>query len=215
LFTVKNNNEEKGNFFALYFAMAQVFTKRRDSSGSRDEQGCGGDGSRHSWAAVSVDADVIDLEQLLERVLEAPGGHERSASFCRVSDLWGGETWLLVGGRSVRVNGIPLLAGICLLEHRDEIRVDGLEPVWFSTEKLARIQPFPGSDQRTECPRCKLEIKRGHAAVRCPAPGCGAWVHMDPEDELPCWQYGQSKTCPSCEEPNLLAETWTWLPDDD
>src|SRR2546425_13377127 len=56
---------------------------------------------------------------------------------------------LMAGPESnVRVNGIPMAAGLRVVADRDEIRVAGVGPFSFSTESLARIEPHPGAAQR-------------------------------------------------------------------
>jgi hypothetical protein len=59
------------------------------------------------------------------------------------------------------------------LDAGDELRIGDGPSIFFSTERLACIEPFPGGDAATFCPRCKQVIESGGAAVRCPA--CGSW----------------------------------------
>jgi len=88
-------------------------------------------------------------------------------------------TWALLASRSseVAVNGSPVLLGICVLKHRDRIVADcggQLRTFYFSSEKPAAIEPFPGPEP-VVCPRCKSPISPGEPAVCCPA--CGFWHH--------------------------------------
>jgi len=123
-----------------------------------------------------------------------------------------GETWLVMnatpagGAPGVTLNGAPLHAGIRVLADRDEIRVAGLGRVFFSTEQLARIDPFPGADTSTFCPRCKQAITAGSPAVKCPA--CQRWYHQS--DEYPCWTY--TEQC-LCGHPTALDSGYRWTPE--
>ena len=98
--------------------------------------------------------------------------------------------------------------GIVALSDRDEIRpADGL-PLFFSTETLARVEPFPASGARGFCPRCKQHIEPGTPAVRCP--GCSLWYHMS--DEFPCWTYAPQ--CSACPQETALDADFRWTPED-
>jgi len=196
--------------------MAQLWIKQRNKDGQDVPTDLSNEGSAGFWSVVKVEGENVDLGQMLAMHVDAGPADDVCAVLCRADEIWG-ERWLLIGEESVRVNGMSLLGGIHALAHRDEIRVAGREPVWLSTERMARVQPFPGFDRLTECPRCGLEIHPGQPAVQCPAPGCGTWVHMDPENGLFCWQYKESKSCPAqtCNQPNTLDdEEWAWIPDE-
>ena len=123
------------------------------------------------------------------------------------------ETWVLIATTVVRVcvNGRPLLTGLRALRDRDEIRVDGSEPVFFSSERLAHVEPYPGGSASAHCPRCKLELIRDSPAVKCPS--CAVWYHQDPDPprELPCWLY--SPTCPMCSQSTDLESGFRWTPE--
>jgi hypothetical protein len=118
-----------------------------------------------------------------------------------------GELWLAMSATpaGVALNGVPLHAGIRVLADRDEIRVAGLGRVFFSTEQLAGVTAFPGTDARTFCPRCKQAIDAGTSAVRCPA--CQRWYHQS--DEYPCWAY--TEAC-LCGHPTALGAGFQWTP---
>jgi len=117
-----------------------------------------------------------------------------------------GETWLAMSATpsGVALNGAPLHAGIRVLADRDEIRVAGVGRVFFSTEQLARVVPFPGADTPTFCPRCKQDIAAA-PAVRCPS--CRRWYHQS--DEYPCWTY--TAQC-LCGHPTALDAGFQWTP---
>ncbi len=97
-----------------------------------------------------------------------------------------GQEWVLVcrGGREVRVNGMPVVLGMRVLQDRDEVVVRG-QQYYFSRERLPVVEVFPGVGRAVFCPRCKQEIRAGVLAVRCPA--CGLWHHET--SELNCWPY--------------------------
>ena len=117
------------------------------------------------------------------------------------------ETFVVLGTSAVRVNGAPLDVGIRVLRDRDELRVDGCR-VYFSTESLAELVPFPGADRPVFCARCKLEISAGTPAVRCPA--CTVWHHQT--DRLPCFTYRE--TCSTCPQPSALDAGYRWSPEE-
>ncbi len=118
-----------------------------------------------------------------------------------------GELWLAMSATpaGVALNGAPLLTGIRALVDRDEIRVAGLGRVFFSTERLACVAPFPGADTPTFCPRCKQAIAAGSPAVRCPA--CQRLYHQS--GEYPCWTY--AATC-LCGHSTALDAGFRWTP---
>jgi hypothetical protein len=122
-----------------------------------------------------------------------------------------GETWLVMNATlasaagGVALNGVPLHAGIRVLADRDEIRIEGLGRVFFSTEELACVASFPGADTPTFCPRCKQEVTAGSPAVRCPA--CQRWYHQS--DEYPCWTY--TAQC-LCGHPTAMDTSYWWTP---
>jgi hypothetical protein len=119
------------------------------------------------------------------------------------------ETWALVGGpERVRVNGSPLLLGLAVLDDRDELQVSAEHTLFFSTERIVKVEPYPNSGARGFCPRCKLSIESGSQAVRCPR--CSLWHHQG--DEMPCWTY--SATCAVCAQPTALDAGFRWTPED-
>jgi hypothetical protein len=121
-----------------------------------------------------------------------------------------GDVWLVMSAspNGVRLNGGSLHTGIRALRDHDELLVDGLGRVFFSTEQLARIEPFPGAQRAAFCPRCKQEIDTHCQSVRCPH--CGVWYHQS--EELPCWTYAQ--TCALCDQPTDLGAGYRWTPEE-
>jgi hypothetical protein len=118
-----------------------------------------------------------------------------------------GTGWVIVGPAAVAVNGSRLDTGIRVLRDRDELRA-AAGRVFFSTESLAVVVPFPDTGRKTFCPRCKLEIAPGSPAVRCPA--CGVWHHQS--EEFPCWTY--APRCALCDHPSALDAGYRWVPED-
>jgi hypothetical protein len=120
-----------------------------------------------------------------------------------------GERWLVMcaARASVRLNGVLLRAGIRVLRDRDELQVDGFGRVYFSTEQLARVEPFAPGERAAVCPRCKQAIAAGSPAVCCPQ--CGVWYHQS--DEFPCWTY--APRCVLCPQPTALDAGYRWTPE--
>ena len=85
----------------------------------------------------------------------------------------------------------------------------GGSPTYFSTERLAVLEPFPGSPEPVYCPRCRTEIARASMAVCCP--NCRAWHHQD--EEFGCWLYADS--CAMCDQPTALDSGFRWHPGED
>jgi hypothetical protein len=112
--------------------------------------------------------------------------------------------------RSVlRVNGAAV-PGIRVLGDKDEICAPQLGRLYFSAERLAKIEPFAGpDDDSVTCPRCLGPLKPGHLSVRCPK--CSV-VHHEMEDKnRPCWTY--KKRCAHCDQPTRLDAGLQWRPE--
>jgi hypothetical protein len=149
-----------------------------------------------------------EVQVKLRRGQREPG----TGAFIKRLLVQGRETWTLMSrpkGAAVRVNGIPLLAGLRVLRDRDEILFEGANRIYFSSERLAIVEAFPGSGQPAFCPRCKLEITRGTPAVRCPNPDCRIWHHQ--AEEYPCWTY--SEHCSLCNQLTALDSGYRWTPE--
>src|SRR5262245_18008057 len=142
--------------------------------------------------AIAADA-AAPADTLLLRVPELP---DRA------------ESWALLPNRAARVlrNGEPLVLGLAVLRHRDELRVDGAEAFYFSTERLAVVEPC-ARDDAPRCPRCAQAIERGEPAVRCP--GCGVLHHQ--LSDRPCWTH--LPRCALCDQSTDLAAGFRWTPE--
>jgi len=119
-------------------------------------------------------------------------------------------TWMLLApaASDVRINGMPLENGIRVLADRDALRVAALPVLYFSTERLARLEPFPG-EETVFCPRDKTAICKGDAAVCCPQ--CGVWHHEQEAAGKACWSYAE--TCTLCDQStDLDAAGYRWTP---
>jgi hypothetical protein len=150
----------------------------------------------------------LDGEAAVPLCAPRDDGAARATALLLCSRTADGEAWLVMSTApsGVALNGAPLHAGIRVLADRDEIRVDGLGRVFFSSERLARVELFPGADKRIDCPRCKQELTVGSPAVRCPS--CGRWYHQS--DEYPCWTYAAQCLCG---HPTALDAGFRWSPD--
>jgi hypothetical protein len=106
----------------------------------------------------------------------------------------------------VRINGTLDAMGFRLLKDRDEVWVRGLQPFYFSTERLPQVETFPGGAEPVHCPRCHDPILAGSPAVCCPE--CHTWHHQRPDRE--CWTY--SDKCFFCPQPTALSNHYRWQP---
>ena len=122
------------------------------------------------------------------------------------------STWTLLAPSQSRVhiNDAALENGIRVLANRDAIRICGLATMYFSTERLAGIEAYPDAEP-VFCPRCKMMISEGDAAVCCAQ--CGVWHHEQLPDGRTCWSY--STTCSLCEQStDLDSAGFRWTPEE-
>src|SRR5262249_41613730 len=94
------------------------------------------------------------------------GGAERGAALLMREGVW------------ARVNGAPVLGGLRVLDHRDEVLV-GDARAFFSAEATPGVLAFRAAEgsRSPTCPTCRGPVRDGSAAVECP--GCGRWYHQD------------------------------------
>lgn len=119
------------------------------------------------------------------------------------------EQWALFAPPDrIRINGRLELLGLRLLHDRDRLEVRGLPPFYFSTESLAAVEKFPGSEKTVFCPRCRDAIHAGADAVRCP--GCGMWHHQMAGRN--CFTYAE--TCALCSQRSALDGRYRWTPEE-
>jgi hypothetical protein len=129
-------------------------------------------------------------------------GAERGALLMARPGLW------------VRVNGLPVLGCLHVLEHKDEILVAS-QRFYFSLETKPVIATYhiPEGSRAAICPICRGPIKDGSTAVQCPA--CSRWYHQIDATEgrqaKPCWTY--APTCRFCSHPTAFDAEASWRPD--
>jgi hypothetical protein len=171
-----------------------------------------------SWLALALGAARFFFSRTPSSPLRAAGGPllslSPSSGFAGVQLVRlassGGDTWILLCAPDscVRVNGLPVLGALRVLRDRDEIVIAGCGRFFFSSERLARVEPFPGSDRDAYCPRCKDILPYGTASVRCP--GSGIWHHQSADRA--CWTYAETCAC-GCGRPTDLGAGLQWTPD--
>lgn len=172
----------------------------------------------HLWAHESGEWSVLLLD---ERTIRLDVSPLRVLRDCEVGDIedspvavvFAGEgkpQWAAIAaaGAGVRINGRTLLTGLHVLADRDEVQVGRDQSLFFSTETLASVEPFPGMEQTIYCPRCQLPIVEGSLAVICPQ--CGVWYHMS--EEYPCWRYAEQ--CQLCDQRTTEEAGYRWTPEE-
>ena len=92
--------------------------------------------------------------------------HGQSPYIIRHEEPDGRERWSLFAPPEarVRVNGMLLSIGMHVLRDKDEIQMGASGPLLFSTERLARTEPFPGTGQPFFVPGVKPKSCRGSQA---------------------------------------------------
>jgi len=137
--------------------------------------------------------ESLDVDTLSRKVLLYPRLDVDGRAICLL---------LAPPGARVTVNGERLTTGARVLADRDVIGRAGSSDVYFSTEKLACVEPFSSIDgggrsgDATYCARCRSAIEPGFPAVRCPA--CSTWFHQNPAESRDCWTYGPR--CAVCQQ---------------
>ena len=158
------------------------------------------------WAVLPLDGIAFSLSLNPPR---AVNGETVSGAVLLKSVHAGSETWVLVtGAESVSVNGRRVALGMRVVKDLDKISVEGVGTYFFSTESLASVKAFPGSEQKIFCPRCRQDITAEVPAVQCPQ--CGVWYHQT--EELPCWTY--SERCALCPQTTAMEAGYKWTPED-
>lgn len=179
------------------------------------------------WEAQELKGKRFDLAALPLRILaqdksreayrdelHTPCIAEEGPAWLIAAEAGGPPVWALVAARqsNTRVNGCPPVAGLRVLSDRDEIRIGAATPMYFSTESLATVVPFPAAErpkQPVRCGRCQQPIAVGAPAVQCPR--CGIWFHQS--EEWLCWTY--SPECGSfCSQSTNLDAGFSWAPED-
>lgn len=118
-----------------------------------------------------------------------------------------GDCFLLVPpDASVTVNGNPVLNGIHLLRHKDEVAAIEGAIAYYTTDGLSEVVSFPGP--AAKCGRCRSSILEGASAVKC---ACGVWYH---QSDPPCFEYGDEPVCVACRRPTRLDGSGLWSPEE-
>lgn len=166
----------------------------------------------HLWLQQDTEWTVLPLEVTPLPLARLPtaGAESCPEAILLRSGAEGRAEWHLVArpASGIAVNGLPLLAGVRTLLDRDELRVPGLGALFFSTERLALVEPLPLTGHAVSCPRCRQPIAPESPAVRCP--GCEVWHHGS--TELPCWTY--APTCALCQQSTALDAGFRWTPEE-
>ena len=162
------------------------------------------------WSAMSLDERAVDISVRPPRFLAGELHASADAPVAVIRAQAGAASvWVLLvaedGG--VRVNGHPAVAGLRVLQDRDEIRAWPNEALYFSTETLAHAEEFTAARNIIYCGRCRQPLQNGQMAVRCPH--CSIWYHEN--EKLPCWTY--SSTCGFCPQGTALAAGYSWVPE--
>lgn len=164
-----------------------------------------------AWTALPLEEVPYVLAEWPPRPLDTRADSGTSARAVRMVPGRGphGMSWAVMAATPgmLSVCGQPVALGMRALADRDSIRIDGMGTLFFSTETLARVEPFPRQDRECFCPRDKLPLESGTPAVRCP--GCGLWYHERPD--RPCWTY--APTCQMCPQPTAWGSGFRWTPE--
>jgi hypothetical protein len=121
---------------------------------------------------------------------------------------------LATTGLRVLVNGLPILGGLKVLDHRDEFASEGGRFI-YSDESIPEVTTYAAEAGRREirCSLCRGVLEEGTAVVRCPR--CGRLFHQaDSSPETPerhCYTYSQF--CRHCGHPTALSGALLWSPD--
>lgn len=156
-------------------------------------------GAAAAWDILSLDA---------EAAVPLPSSAAAAALLLR-SRSSDGDLWLLLAlapGR-VALNGVPLQSGIRVLTDQDEISLGAAGRMFFSTERLAAIQPCTSTHPDLRCARCRRPIPLQSDAVACP--NCNVWHHQT--ERLPCWTYAPG--CALCGHASELNGVYRWTPE--
>src|SRR5262249_25788532 len=119
-----------------------------------------------------------------------------------------GAVLLARPGVWVRVNGDPVLGGMRLLEHKDEVLADAVRLV-FSQQGVPTVVAFSlrGGGRLPRGPVCRGLVREPAVSVQCP--GCPRWFPR--EGAKPGWPYAPA--CRFCTHPAAFDDAAAWRPD--
>ena len=187
--------------------MAQLWIRWQQQVGGKE-------GAGHSeWAIARLPEDARafvltnDPRQPVRRRGKASNGSV-VAELLRFGDRLN-ETWVLQSPARelIQVNGFPLVGGIRVLQDKEEILTRASGRIYFSTQRAPRVEPFPGRQEATSCPRCKATIAEGEPSVVCPT--CCTWHHE--ATDRPCRTY--SEKCALCNQFTRLDAGFSCTPE--
>jgi len=100
-----------------------------------------------------------------------------------------------------------VVAGLRVLDDRDEIRTDDGARCYFSAEMPATVEEFPAPERPVFCGRCR---SRSMWDAGGPLPELRRLVQ--PVRGAPCWTY--SDKCTFCGQATALDAGFAWAPED-
>lgn len=168
---------------------------------------------KNAWLITPLSGDSFELRgdsAAPVRRTEDPIGTRAALYILRIG-TGSNPDWTLLNMQSsirIRINGERPLFALYVLRHQDEIMLDESVRAYFSTERLSRVELFPGGEKPVHCPRCHQVIQRGAASVQCPR--CDVWHHQV-DEVLPCWTYAEK--CAVCDQPTPLDGVYQWVPE--
>jgi hypothetical protein len=151
------------------------------------------------WQPVAIpetqEAPAVAVEVDGARFLRFGAGNEQRTAL------------VLPAGAAARVNGRPVLGGLRVLEHKDEVLI-GRSRLFYSAESTPVVVVYRRAEgaRSPTCPLCRGPVRDGDLAVQCP--GCGRWFH---QGDKPCWTY--APTCRFCDHPTALGGEAGWRPE--
>ena len=163
------------------------------------------------WVTESNEWRIRPLNGELFHIPDANTSARSGAVVRRALSAPPGCGWHLLAPPSlaVLVNGEPVAFGVRVLRDRDEIRVLGAAPMFFSTEELVAVEPFTGLSE-SRCPRCTKAIEPLSPAVRCGV--CSTWYHQ--ADDRRCFTYGDDPICVVCGSDAVVGTEFSWSPEE-
>lgn len=161
----------------------------------------------NEWAPRDLPGEGLSLLSIIE---PGPSGNAKAGTPALKPNSAQRRSWVLLAPEQadVTVNGETVATGIRALRDRDVVEFNNSGPMYFSTERLARVTPCPETERAIYCQRCKTKIEPGSPAVECPR--CSAWYHQT--DTLPCWRY--SEQCTLCPQSTDFDAGYSWHPED-
>jgi len=106
-----------------------------------------------AWVDHALDNDFVAIGPGTATPMVAPDapGSNSGTVLIRYGDTHGFDRWFLIctPGSRTRVNGARVPIGVRVLADRDAIALGDRQILFFSSEQLARVLPFPGKDDHT------------------------------------------------------------------